>query len=554
MNRNGFCLLVSFLFFLAFSATLPALADEQPIATLAPVVVTAPYQPIPSSPASSLTTVISRDQIERSPARDLPQLLRQQVGVHVSDTSGTGRGATVDIRGFGETGAQNTLVLIDGRRMTQIDSGSNDWAQIPLERVERVEIVRGGSGSVLYGDNASGGVIHITTRSGTANPQRSVAISAGSYGAMKTAASASGALDNLAYRIDAGYNGIDGYRDNSQTHANDAALTLDHFVTDQLTLHYRAGHHHDRSGMPGALTERDLASGWSRQSSRRPNDFFHADEHYLQVEPELRIDPQQQLQVTLSLQERDTFYSVPGWQQRRHSHSWSMTPQWSLTAPLAGHANQLHFGVDQQLAQGDLADSFMGGSTLERNSWAVYVKDSLAVTERWHIGAGYRRQLTEVIRGGTSALHDRFDNTAWSIETGYDYQPHSTLYASIAASFRTPTFDEFSWSEALRPQRSVDYTVGLRHRFSDTLRLNLDLYQMDVQQELFYDPSGGPWASGINRNFDGATQRRGLEGRLVHDWSTVTLGATLGYVEARIRDGIYSGHRLPAVPRVTATV
>ena len=69
----------------------------------------------------------------------------------------------MDIRGFGETGPLNTLVLVDGRRVNEIDLSGVDWTQIPLDQVERIEIVRG-SGSVLYGDNAVGGVINIITK------------------------------------------------------------------------------------------------------------------------------------------------------------------------------------------------------------------------------------------------------------------------------------------------------------------------------------------------------------------------------------------------------
>ena len=64
-----------------------------------------------------------------------------------------GKSASVDIRGFGETAPLNTLVLVDGRRVNEIDLSGVDWTQIPLDQIERIEIVRG-AGSVLYGDNA----------------------------------------------------------------------------------------------------------------------------------------------------------------------------------------------------------------------------------------------------------------------------------------------------------------------------------------------------------------------------------------------------------------
>ena len=85
------------------------------------------------------------------------------MGVVVRDFYGTGKTASVDIRGFGETAPLNVLVLVDGRRVNEIDLSGTDWTQIPIDQIERIEIVRG-AGSVLYGDNAVGGVINIITK------------------------------------------------------------------------------------------------------------------------------------------------------------------------------------------------------------------------------------------------------------------------------------------------------------------------------------------------------------------------------------------------------
>jgi len=137
-------------------------AQEKEV-TLEKVVVTATRdaEEIRKIPAN--VTVITKKQIEESYAETVVGLLRDQVGVVVKDIYGNGKSATVDIRGFGETAPPNTLVLVDGRRVNQIDLSGVDWTQIPLHQIERIEVVRG-SGSVLYGDNAVGGVINIITK------------------------------------------------------------------------------------------------------------------------------------------------------------------------------------------------------------------------------------------------------------------------------------------------------------------------------------------------------------------------------------------------------
>ena len=73
-----------------------------------------------------------------------------------------GAGTSVDLRGFGAFATANTLLLINGRRVNDIDLQGVDFSTIPRDSIERIEITKGNSGAVLYGDNAMGGVINAT--------------------------------------------------------------------------------------------------------------------------------------------------------------------------------------------------------------------------------------------------------------------------------------------------------------------------------------------------------------------------------------------------------
>jgi iron complex outermembrane receptor protein len=109
-------------------------------------------------------SVITREDIQQSSARTLPELLSEQAGITARDFFGNNAAsATVDMRGFGAAAGQNTLILLDGRRITDPDMSGVQWASIPFAAIERIEILRG-SGAVLYGDGASSGVINIITR------------------------------------------------------------------------------------------------------------------------------------------------------------------------------------------------------------------------------------------------------------------------------------------------------------------------------------------------------------------------------------------------------
>src|SRR4029450_7528994 len=102
------------------------------------------------------TTVIDRPAIERSGALDVPDLLRREAGIFVTNTTSNPGGYNVEARGFQNGGGNgcHTLGLIDGRPMNEFDTGCPDWSLITLADVERIEIVRGPV-SALYGNGGT---------------------------------------------------------------------------------------------------------------------------------------------------------------------------------------------------------------------------------------------------------------------------------------------------------------------------------------------------------------------------------------------------------------
>ena len=120
------------------------------------------------------------------------------------------------MRGFGATASNNTLILINGRRINDLDLAGVDLSSIPRESIDHIEITRGNSGAVLYGDGAVGGVINIVLKNGASLPPSgrvTAAIGSFKYGeggaAMNTS---SGPWAMSAY---ANVIGSDGYRQNN---------------------------------------------------------------------------------------------------------------------------------------------------------------------------------------------------------------------------------------------------------------------------------------------------------------------------------------------------
>jgi outer membrane cobalamin receptor len=136
-------------------------------------------------------TVITREEIAASPERNLDEILRQQIGVDLSRRTGIAIGipGRLDLRGV--PGPNRTLVLVDGFPLNGSGTGFVNLQQIPLEAIERVEIIRGPY-SCLYGANALGGVINIITRRGQGRPEVGVQAGVGNQSWHQTALQASG--------------------------------------------------------------------------------------------------------------------------------------------------------------------------------------------------------------------------------------------------------------------------------------------------------------------------------------------------------------------------
>src|SRR5262249_33009933 len=167
------------------------------------------------------TTVITRTDLARSPGQTVQDVLAREPGIQVTSLFGSVNGArsTVDMRGFGATGALNTLVLINGRRLNDVDLASIDLSVIPVDSIERIEITRGSSGGVLYGDGAVGGVINIVTRNGVNQPfSGRVQGQVGSYRYGEADASFSGSNGPFAASVAGNAISSGGYRSNNQLH------------------------------------------------------------------------------------------------------------------------------------------------------------------------------------------------------------------------------------------------------------------------------------------------------------------------------------------------
>lgn len=178
-----------------------AQAAGEPGTHLGTVIVTATRTEQPLDQTLSQSTVVSREDIERAGTLTLAELLQRFAGLEIRSNGGAGQPASVFMRG---ANSNHTLVLVDGLRVNSATAGATALEHIPIENIERIEIVKGGM-SGLYGADALGGVIQIFTRK-DAKPRLDASLGAGSPSATRLAVGLASTERSTALVFDAGFN------------------------------------------------------------------------------------------------------------------------------------------------------------------------------------------------------------------------------------------------------------------------------------------------------------------------------------------------------------
>ena len=192
MGRKGFRGIV-----VAALALMPAVRAQEQTITLPPIVVSPTGVPTTVNEIASSVTTITGEEMQQQQIRTVPDALRTVPGLDVVQTGGPGGQTSVFIRG---TNANHVKVLIDGIDVSDpsVNNGAFDFAHLLTGDIERIEVLRGPQ-SGLYGADAIGGVIAITTKRGSGPPKVTGMAEGGSFGAFNQAVSLSGSDKNIDY-------------------------------------------------------------------------------------------------------------------------------------------------------------------------------------------------------------------------------------------------------------------------------------------------------------------------------------------------------------------
>ena len=544
------------------------------------------------------TSVITAQDIERSPSQSLPDILSQQVGVQVMHVTGSpnGNGDLVDLRGFGGFAQSNVLVLVNGRRYQDFDLQGFDFSQIPINSIERIEITRGMSGTVLYGDGAIGGVINIVTKTASGAPfSGRVEGAVGSYGFGEGRVSAGATSGPWSTAVYANAATSSGYRQNSQLSQQNAVGNLS-YRSPEWTGYLNIIAESQRQNLPGTLQNLPLVYPITLDTPRAsvtPFDWAHKQDFGITGGFTRTLGSGVDLIVDGGVRRKfqqsqffnyfnnpffifDPSTAGPANYVDTIMTTSSVTPRLDMRHQLFGVPNRLLTGIDFYNTQYDSDRPQAQGLpdihrySIRQTTASIYAMNTTTVTPALDISYGGRLQRN-FVKGqdvynpavdpnagfyASSPQAAPADSSEWqyALHLGYEYRLNPTLafFGRAARAFRLPNADERVGAGNpfdvvvppnlnMKTQTSYDVENGLRVTLGK-FNFQTTGYIMELNNEIHFIP-----ALFANVNLD-PTQRIGWENSATYQLSDdVRLRAGAAYTRATFREGQFAGKEVPLV-------
>jgi len=443
--------------------------------------------------------VIGEKEMAASSARNVGELLRESGWVDVSGYGYLGAAQSASIRG---SSASQVLVMIDGRPINSITYGSADLSEIPLEQVERIEIVKG-PGSHLYGANALGGVIHVITKRPSDKPSFQAGLTYGSFNTFTARAEHGQTLDRFAYILNTAYKTSDGHRDNSAYEEKEVSAKVFYRLGDRSEVSLRSAFHQDGLGVPGPVPAPGTTPLFGNE--KVTSLFDHQDNTLFNNRLEWFGEPTKDLQVRWQAYQdyRDMLY-----RQRYQGFPSAVEDRSTYRADIYGTSMDLvwSFHQDHRLSLG----GEVRNEKLKAEQQLKDLSTSQVTTTRWEpdntISALFLQEHWQALPrlrlvGGLRYDHTSRYGSEWSPDLGavFSLQELTQIKVHYGQAFRPPTFNDLFWpgygNPNLSPERGTTYECLFDHALKDKrLAVNAGLFYTAIKDKIQWMPdASGMW-------------------------------------------------------------
>ena len=444
MKRRINIIFVFYFTILIIYSPVALLADEN-AQTLTKIEVNASRSSLEANNIPSSISIITREEIERKKIPYVKDLLRESLGLDVIQSGPLGGLTSIFIHGNG-SGA--TLVMVDGVQVNSNSAGAFNFAALPTDNIERIEIIRGPQ-STLWGADAAGGVINIITRKGKGKPIHSLTFEGGSFATFKETLRSSSAVQNFDYSVTASRTDSQGFSSADE----DFGSTEDDGLQN-TNLSSRTGLNFLDDGRV------DLIGNYSY--STNDFDFIGSDGPQFIVSKTYRI--------SLPIQKSLTDW----WDVKLNPSVYSHNSE-TLKTSSPSHIINKNYTVDLQntFSMREYFSAILGGE-YQRRTVNYLIEESFSKVDNYAVflQSTFNYEDSLVLTGGfRHDINSQYeDSTTYKFDAAYRIKQTGTrLRGNYATAFRVPTFNDlffppidfgFGLTEVSNPDLSPEKTKG----------------------------------------------------------------------------------------------
>ena len=514
--------------------------------------------------ATFATEVYTKKDIEKSKSKDIYDFLASQTSVNVMPNFGNKFSQSLDIRGYGiENGYQNIAVVVNGRRLNNIDMVQQLLSSIPLESIEKIEILKG-SGSVKYGDGANAGVISITTDKKNSNYLKAYL---GNNTSKDGAASFGYGNEYIIANAYVDYNSTDGsIKDNRGNSDENNIRNMNFSVVftpiEELEL--------SLSRIYSNMTTNYARPISLKQYNEDPNSTSGFNKQYFSsyvTTAGTRYDFNQNFFIDATFSDEDKiskFGTSPDTQYDYKSFASTFNYRSGIFKGTAGIDG---FKGDRF----NFTSSFgTPENTTSKNNLAMFTSIEINPINDLTFSAGARKEKVEYKYEPQNGmdLNQKDRLNAYDFGVNYALTQNQSIFANYNRGFQAPDIDRFfstdwltmatTFNGFIEPAKVNTYTLGYNN-FQENNKLKIALFRTNLKNEIYFYNTGNWMIPSYNTNID-KSHKYGLE---VYDKFLINenlyTSLNYSYIKAKIDrenegNGVYDGKDLPGVSKHNLTL
>ena len=513
----------------------------------------------------SSTTIINKETIKENAHLSLGQLLSKFSGINFENLySGVDVKSSVRVRGFGEQATRNVLILINGIRISDMTIAGANLSRVLIENVQKIEIIKGGKASLLFGDGAVAGAINIITK----NPlyvedKFQVKTSLKSFNTRQQIISSAKKFDDFVIDYSITNLETDGYRNNSEYDQSSFNFNLTNFNDSNSRTFAEFKMTDEQTRLPGSILLTDFYE--NPKQTRFPEDFATEKISSIKLGGEKNFYNENKITSILRLEKKDQYSSMLNWGIRykskttlntAHFNSQFISNKSTLKKDIIGK-----FGIDiyNSTYKVDANDweytQYINKAEQKiiEPSMILNIKDKKIKGLNYEVGGRFHHYEIEVfnhLSPKVMILSNKEDNYAWSFGADYNIIDNNKLFGHISRSYRSPRLDEIitvgpsTSPNPLKHQFSYETELGYEHNFRDS-RYKISAFRNLIKNQIFYNST-----SFTNENYDPSVHQ-GLEiefDKKISNKINFNSNATL--MNSYVAKGTFKGNETPYVPKL----